>query len=143
MPRMIARSWLCIGDFRSLTRSSPAPGSGVGASPRWTTSAGSPKELIRTARMHCPLQIEAGCPADNQRVVAYASPPNGSCGAGSCSDKSCAERFQVPEKTRGERLGPFATNDLIAAVASLLAMTGLTISRVVWSAAVTPSLAHV
>src|SRR6266436_4949168 len=63
MPRMIARSWLCIGDFKSFMRSSPAPGSGICASPRWTTSAGSPKELIRTARMYSPLQIEGGCPA--------------------------------------------------------------------------------
>src|SRR5882724_9164994 len=74
MPRMIARSWLCIGDFNSLMRSWPAPGSGICASLRWTTSAGSPKELIRTARMYSPLQIEAGCPAGYRRLVVRLAP---------------------------------------------------------------------
>src|SRR5580692_10637832 len=108
MPRMIARSWLCIGDLRSFTRSSPAPGSGIGASPRWTTSVGSPNELIRTARMHFPLQIEAGDPADYRLTVAglttswrMVAPPE------TVLSGSCAELVQAPEKTRGERLGPF------------------------------------
>src|SRR5713226_3570404 len=121
---MIARSWLCIGDFRSFTRSSPAPGSGICALPRWTTSAGSPKELIRTARMHCPLQnqsrLSGGLSARSGRTYDITAKWQLPCWRLFCQDL-VQGRFQAPEKTRGERLGPFATNDLIAADASLLA----------------------
>ena len=83
--------------------------------------------------MHFPLQIEAGDPADYRRTVAglVTSRRMVAAALGTVMSETWAELIQAPEKTRGERLGPFSTNDLIAAVASLLAMTGPSISSVV------------